>query len=167
MYNDLYNFQVQQTENPYKYRRFSAIFSSGKFWEEPKMAIFGIGAYYGEDVSQAFIEANLVGVGHGLDDAPELHQFIRTLKVGDVVYIKSFSPGSSNIFIRGIGVIIDDKEAIDEEIVSCGRNVKWVDTQEFHIPKPSNEKLNVRLNTMYEEFHPEVQRMILERLYRE
>ena len=131
------------------------------------MAIFGIGASYDkEDVSQAFIKANLVGVGHGVKDAPELHQFIRSLKVGDVVYIKSFSPRSSNIFVRGIGVIIDDKE-VKNRIVSCGRNVKWVDIQEFRITKPTHEKNNVRNNAMYEEFHPQVQRMILERLYRE
>ena len=130
--------------------------------EEAKMAIFGIGAFYEEDVSQGFIEANLVGVGHGVENAPELHQFMRTLKVGDVVYIKSFSPKSPDIIVRGIGVIKDDEE-VKNKIVFCGRNVKWVVTQEFRIPKPG-EKNNVRLNTMYEEFHPEVQHMILERL---
>jgi hypothetical protein len=49
------------------------------------MAIFGVGAYYEEDVSQAFIQANLVGVGWDATDAPELHQFMRSLKVGDIV----------------------------------------------------------------------------------
>ena len=46
------------------------------------MAIFGIGAAYDEeDLSQAFIKANLMGVGHGLDNDPELQQFMRTLKM--------------------------------------------------------------------------------------
>lgn len=48
------------------------------------MAIFSVGAYYDEDVSPAFIQANLVGVGWNADDAPELHQFIRALKVGNI-----------------------------------------------------------------------------------
>lgn len=49
---------------------------------ELKMAIFGIGAAYDEeDLSQAFIKANLMGVGHGLDNDPELQQFMRTLKM--------------------------------------------------------------------------------------
>ena len=126
------------------------------------MAIFGIGASFDkEDVSQAFIKANIVGVGHGVKYAPELHQFIRTLKVGDVVYIKSFSPKSRYIFVRGIGVVTDDKE-VRNRIVSCGRNVKWVDTQEFRIPKPV-EANNVRNNSLYEEFHPAVQHSILEK----
>ena len=127
------------------------------------MAIFGIGAFFEEDVSQDFIRKNLVGIRHRVQDAPELHQFMRTLKVGDVVYIKSFSPKARHISVKGIGVIIDDKE-VKNRIVSCGRNVKWVDTQEFCIPKPKGEKNNVRNNSIYEEFHPEVQHMILERL---
>ena len=130
------------------------------------MAIFGIGAFYKKDASQAFIEANLVGIGHSVEEAPELHQFMRALKVGDVVYIKSFPPRSPELFIRGIGVIKDDEEVRDRGIregrVSCGRNVKWVDTQEFRIPKPV-EANNVRRNSLYEEFHPEVQRKILEK----
>ena len=130
------------------------------------MAIFGIGASYENgtvDVSKDFIQANLVGVGH--DDAPELHQFVRTLKVGDIVYIKSFPRRSRDIIVKAIGVIKDDKKVKNRTLVSCGRNVKWVDTQEFRIPKPEGEKNNVRNNSLYEEFHPEVQRMILERLY--
>lgn len=128
------------------------------------MAIFGIDAAYDEeDLSQDFIKANLVGVGHGLDDAPELYQFMRTLKVGDVVYIKSVPRSNSDISVKGIGVIIDDKE-VKNRIVSCGRNVQWVDTQRFRIPKPK-ETYNVRKNSLYEEFHPEVQRIILKHLY--
>ena len=53
------------------------------------MAIYGIGAYYEEDVSAEFINAKLVGVGWSKDDAPELHEFIAKLMPGDIVYIKS------------------------------------------------------------------------------
>ena len=126
------------------------------------MAIFGIGAYYEEDVSQDFIKRNLVGIGHSVRNAPELYQFMRTLKVGDVVYIKSYSASSPDIIVKAIGMILDDEE-VKNKTVSCGRNVKWVDTQTFRIPKPK-ERYNVRKNSMYEEFHPKVQRIILERL---
>ena len=128
------------------------------------MAIFGIGAFFEKDVSQAFIKKNLVGIGHSVEGAPELHQFMRTLKVGDIVYIKSFSPRSRHILVKEIGVIIDDKAVIEKNIVSCGRHVRWVSTEKFSIPKPTNEKNNVRNNSMYEEFHPEVQDRILKRL---
>lgn len=130
------------------------------------MAIFGVGAYYEEDVSQNFIQANLVGVGWDASDAPELHQFIRALKVGDIVYIKSFSPSSPDIIVKAIGIITDDEIRTSDNsnnLVSCGRNVRWIHSQEIRIPKP-HEKNNVRANTMYEEFHPEVQKVILQHI---
>jgi len=42
--------------------------------------------------------------------------------------------------------------------------MKWLVTDSFRIPKPK-EKNNVRLNTMYEEFHPDVQKEILDKLF--
>lgn len=128
------------------------------------MAIFGVGAYYDDDVSQRFIQLNLVGVGWDANDAPELHQFMQALKVGDIVYIKSFPPGSPDIIVKAIGIITDNDIRTSQntqKLVSCGRNVRWVHKQDFRIPKPK-EKNNVRSNTMYEEFHPEVQMAILQ-----
>jgi len=132
------------------------------------MAIYGIGAFYEEDVSDEFIRANIVGAGWSVRDAPELHQFVRSLKVGDIVYIKAFPPGSREIIVKAIGVIADDAIVDDQNsngIVSCGRNVRWVSTRQFALPQPI-EKNNVRANTLYEEFHPLVQRQILARLVR-
>lgn len=129
------------------------------------MAIFAIGAFYDEDVSKQFIQESLVGVGWDDGDAPELHQFIRSIRVGDLVYIKSFPPGSPEIFVKAIGVVVDGSIRTTEDtggLVSCGRNVHWLSTSEFRIPVPS-EKNNVRRNTLYEEHHPAVQSAILER----
>lgn len=130
------------------------------------MAIYGIGAFYEEDVSDEFVRANIVGAGWSAHDAPELHQFIRSLKVGDIVYIKAFPPGSREIIVKAIGLVADDV-IVDKEtsgdLVSCGRNVRWVSTQQFTLPQPI-EKNNVRANTLYEEFHPVVQGEILARL---
>jgi hypothetical protein len=130
------------------------------------MAIFGVGAFYDRDVSQDFIQANLVGVGWSLNDAPELHQFMRSLKVGDVVYIKASPPPSPDICVKAIGIISNGQirnAANSNNLVQCGRNVRWVHTKEFRVPRPA-EKNNVRFNTMYEEFHPDVQRVILAHL---
>ena len=71
------------------------------------MAIFGVGAYYEEDVSQAFIQANLVGVGWDATDAPELHQFMRSLKVGDIVQEKI---GTGTINTQLPGQYSDDRQ---------------------------------------------------------
>ena len=128
------------------------------------MAIYAVGAYYDGDVSDDFIANNIAGPGWNISDAPELHQFVRSLKVGDIIYIKSFSPTSPDIIVKAIGVITDDQVITNSQVVSAGRNVKWVVKKSFRIPKPT-EKNNVRLNTMYEEFHPSVQSQILSKLF--
>ena len=129
------------------------------------MAIFGIGAFCDEDVSRHFIEQCLIGVGWDAIEAPELHKFMRSLRVGDLVYIKSLPPASPEIFVRAIGIVIDAAIRTKQDsnnLVSCGRNVRWLSTSEFQIPLPP-EKNNVRRNTLYEEHHPIVQAAILER----
>lgn len=56
------------------------------------MAIYGIGSFMGnKNLSAYFIENNIVGVGWDIKAAPDLHQFIQSLKVGDIIYIKSFA----------------------------------------------------------------------------
>ena len=132
------------------------------------MAIYGIGAYYEGrgDVSGQFIGNNIAGVGWDSIEAPELHKFIGSLKVGDIIYIKAFAPNSPDIIIRGIGFIIDNvivDSSSSGGLVEAGRHVNWRFTEEFRIPKP-NERNNVRANTLYEEFHPEVQAQIIARL---
>jgi hypothetical protein len=128
------------------------------------MSIYGIGAYYENDVSKDFILNRVVGCGWSSDDAPEIHQFIRSLKVGDIVYIKSFSPSSHDLIIKAIG-IITDSEIVHSELVECGRNVKWAFSEEIRIKKPE-EKNNVRLNTLYEEYNQIIQDEIIKRLIR-
>jgi hypothetical protein len=132
------------------------------------MAIFGIGAYYdGErDVSREFIQNDLAGVGYSEPDAPEIHRYVRSLKVGDIVYIKAFSPSSPDLHVKAIGLIADDEAltaAQTNGLVGIGRRVHWVVTDPFSFPKP-HERNNVRANTIYEEFHPAVQQVIIQRL---
>ncbi len=136
------------------------------------MAIYAVGAFYDgtTDVSPQFIQAGIVGVGWPIEDAPELHQFMRTLKVGDVVYIKACAFGADKITVKAVGYIRDDviQDALSTNgLVSIGRNVIWKNTSAFTVPNPSHsstsemEKLNHRSNTIYEEFHPFVQHQIL------
>lgn len=131
------------------------------------MAIYAIGAYYKDDVSQQFINNSIAGPGWDESDAPELLQYISSLKVGDIVYIKSCPPSSKDIHIKAIGFVADHKLLLTDEetkqLVSAGRNIEWVNTERFTIPKPK-EKNNVRLNTMYEEFHPKVQSIIMSKI---
>jgi len=129
------------------------------------MAIYGVGAYYDEeDVSDQFIEDHLIGTGWSIDEAPELHEYFSTLKVGDIVYIKAAFAGA-DITVKGIGVITDNAilNLTDHELTQIGRNVRWLHTERFIISRPA-ERNNVRANTVYEEFHPLVQAEIIRRL---
>ena len=129
------------------------------------MAIYGIGAQYdGDDVSQEFIDNNLIGTGWTITDAPELHVYFATLKVGDILYIKA-AFGGADITVKAIGVITDNiiLTSKHHHLTEIGRNVRWLNTTKFIISRPT-EKNNVRSNTVYEEFHPTVQQEIIQRL---
>ena len=129
------------------------------------MAIFGIGANFdNQDVSDVFISYSFIGIGWGIESAPDLHEFIKSLKVGDIIYIKSFSP--TNFKVKGIGLIVDS-EILNEETsdgnLTIGRNVLWCCKEKFELQKP-NGKNNVRNNSIYEEFAPKAQTIILEKI---
>lgn len=129
------------------------------------MAIYGIGAKYNnKDVSDIFIKDNIIGTGWDNNDAPDLHVLIKSLKIGDVIYIKS-SGVSSAISVKAIGVIIDNEilSKQNHTLTEVGRNIKWLHKVKFMISQPSG-KNNVRLNTIYEEFHPNVLKEIIDKL---
>ena len=126
------------------------------------MAIYGVGAYYDRDVSQEFIDLNVVGVGWSDLDAPELQEYFMSLKAGDIVYLKA-AFGGRPITVKAIGIIENNEIIRGTDLLSTGRNVKWLHTQHFVIPRP-NEKNNVRSNTVYEEFHPQVIAVIIDKI---
>ena len=125
------------------------------------MAVYGVGAYYDEDVSDIFIKQSIIGVGWDSNDAPELQEYFKSFKPGDIIYIKA-AFGGNDITVKGIGLIKDNiiLTRTPAHPVETGRNVKWLSTKKFVIPRPQ-ERNNVRSNTVYEEFHPEVLDIIL------
>jgi predicted Mrr-cat superfamily restriction endonuclease len=63
-----------------------------------------------------------------------VHAFVAAIKVGDIVYIKSFSPSSLDIIVRGVGVVVDNFSPSPEwssDLVQIGRNVQWRFTEEL------------------------------------
>ncbi|GHU82653.1 hypothetical protein FACS189468_7080 [Spirochaetia bacterium] len=127
------------------------------------MAIYGFGSEIEEDdVSTDFIKQKIVGIAWSKNDAPDSHQLVRSLKVGDIIFLKKASYNSP-IQVKAVGIITDDTilDSTSCPIIQIGRNVKWINSSSFTITKPSNEKNNVRSNSVYEEFHPEVQKQLL------
>lgn len=132
------------------------------------MAIYGVSATFDEvDVSQYFIDNNAAGgIGWPIKYSPDLHQFIQSLKVGDIIYIKSFAKKTQMITIKAVGIVIDNEIVKNFPIVDSkiriGRNVKWIDKKAITIENP-NSKNNVVNNSFYEEFNPEIQKIIIDK----
>lgn len=128
------------------------------------MAIFGIGATYDNyDVSNDFIENNVACIGWDLTDAPALHEILRCLKVGDIIYIKT-SPIGRGIRVKGVGIVIDNTLQQIEGL-GTGVSMRWVWSGYENIGK-IDDKYNVRNNTLYEEFNKTVQNYILNLMFK-
>jgi len=126
------------------------------------MAIFGIGATYDRDVSNEFIDTGVACVGWDVTDAPALHEILRFLKLGDIIYIKS-APIGQGIRIKGIG-IVQDNTLRQVPKLGTGVGVNWIWTGHENIGT-IDDKYNVRNNTLYEEFNRDVQVKVLELLF--
>ena len=122
------------------------------------MSIFGVGAFYDEDVSEKFIEDSVICVGWGARDAPSLHNLLHSMKAGDVVYIKSFTP-KAGLTIKAIG-LLRSGGVVKHAALGASRGVLWLWTGNEKVGK-LDDKLNVRSNTLYEEFNPVIQDMVV------
>lgn len=138
------------------------------------MAVYGAGAYYDEDVTKDFIDGECFCIGYDKSDATTLYEMLRRAKIGDIVYIKSFSPKSrEKITIKAIGFIVGTsiKEFYFQngKSMGYGRNVKWVknfsDCWE-EIKLTQNDSVNnVYSNTMYEEYSSRIIKKILNLIF--
>lgn len=124
------------------------------------MPIYGIGADQEGDVSGDFIRDRAVYIGWDQTDAPDLYQFLCSLKCGDVIFIKSTPIGRGWLDVKAVGLIANS-EILRGGSYPIGRRVAWVSTQMERIELPAG-KNNVRLNTLYEEFDPQVQTRIIQ-----
>jgi hypothetical protein len=126
------------------------------------MAIFGFGATYdGEDVSDRFVAAGMACVGWSEDDAPPLHNILRHIKIGDIVFLKSFAP-QVGLTIKAVG-IVTGREPVEREHLGWGVPVRWVWQGEERIGQ-LEDKYPVRSITLFEEYNPTVQEHVIELL---
>jgi len=134
------------------------------------MSVFGVGAYYDEDVTKDFIEKKCFCIGYEKNVATTLYEMLRRAKIGDIVYIKSFSPRAKDkITVKAIGFItgrnIREFYFKNGNSMGYGRYVKWVrDFSDYwkEIKLSKNDSVNnVYNNTMYEEYSSRIIKEIL------
>ena len=130
------------------------------------MTIYGLGSYYGSsgDVSEEFFHNNVACVGWGYEDSPSLHEMMYNVKIGDIIYLKSH-PANIGLIIKAVGIVTDNTLLDKGDLGSACVTVKWVWKGEEIIGR-LDDRYNVRLNTMYEEYNPIVLQMVIEYLTR-
>ncbi|MDF2590901.1 MAG: hypothetical protein K0S75_367 [Clostridia bacterium] len=127
------------------------------------MSIHGIGAYYDDDVSSSFITESCACIGYGKSEASSLYEMLRRIKIGDIIYIKSYQPTTHTVFIKAIGFVTGKnvKEYNfpgSNESMGYGRKVSWkriytTKDEWIRIQLPQEDmKNNVYNNTLYEEY---------------
>jgi hypothetical protein len=118
------------------------------------MSVYGIGAYYEEDVSDQFITKGVCCIGYERGEASSLYEMLRRVKIGSVIYIKSFVRGT--LYIKAIGRVTGKNiEKIGK--LGFGREVDWIvplhkDGRIELKLSAEDMKNNVYNNTLYEEY---------------
>ena len=125
------------------------------------MAIFGIGAYYNRDVSNNFLEQGCACVGWSEENAPPAHAILRHVRVGDIIFIKSFTP-NDGLTIKAVGLVREGRVRTFGGL-GDGIPVRWVWNGEVRLGR-LDDKWPVRTVTIYEEYHPDVQNRVMELL---
>jgi len=140
------------------------------------MSVFAIGAYYdGVDVTSDFISKKCACIGYDKTDASSLYEMLRRIKIGDIIYIKSYTFNTNTVNIKAIGFVTGRNISNfsfpnSQESMGYGREVKWkkvfIDNDEWvRIGLPQEDiKNNVYNNTLYEEYSETVISRILELL---
>lgn len=140
------------------------------------MAIFGAGSKWnGKEIKNKLFANDNYLIGWDIIQAEDLYTLISTIKVGDIIYLKSNRPGSLNLRIKGLGIVTQSLiQTLFHKEINLANNrgnfelqVKWFFHEEFKISIPSDtgKLTNVRAATLYEEYLPFVQSKILEKLF--
>ncbi len=122
------------------------------------MAIFGLGAFYDGDVSDSFQSHGVACVGWNYQDAPSLHKLMRHIKVGDIIYLKSY-PRTQGLIIKAIGIVLDDEVIRVQGVGEACLRVRWVWSGN-EVVGMIGDKYN-RIITLYEETNPAIQQRVL------
>ncbi len=135
------------------------------------MAVFGMGAIFNgaEDHVQDFIERNIASMGWGAADAPYFHEILRLISIGDIIYLKSYSP-TGGLTIKAVGMVtravhIAHLSADDDEgRASVG--VRWIHRADEKVGAVGDRADFMRRGSLYQEHNPDVQRLVQKLLFK-
>lgn len=129
------------------------------------MAVWGIGAYYDEDKSKEFIKNGIAYIGWDKKDASVLHNMLDYIRIGDIIYLKSFAPKTQTLTIKAVGIVTNTQREVAENhlkdrlsTLGTGVLVEWKESfkEQFISITPNMYKNNVFNNTIYQEFNKNI-----------
>jgi hypothetical protein len=123
------------------------------------VAVFGVGAYWDDrdDMVQEFLHQRCACIGWSRQDAPTLYEILQGVRIGSIVYLKSFNP-QSGLRIKAVGIVngpIFQTTLSDESL-----SVAWIWTGE-DVVGTINDKYTARTCTIYEEHNPGIQARVV------
>ena len=131
------------------------------------MSVWGIGAYYNDDMSGDFISNGVACLGWSKQDAQPLHSMLSTVKIGDIIYIKSFVKQKKQLIVKAIGIVksevCDNPNNVN---LGYGVCVKWKENfnEEIFDITPEMYRNNVFNNSLYEEYNNNIIKTIVNKL---
>ncbi len=133
------------------------------------MAVWGIGAYYKglspADKTAEFLNDGCAYIGWDETDASALYRMFDSIKIGDIIYVKSFVPKTKKLHIKAIGIVTSTDKKKSHSL-GTGISVKWkADFMPITIAvTPQIFRNNVFNNTLFEEFNGDIICKIIEEI---
>jgi hypothetical protein len=95
------------------------------------MAVYGIGAMYDgtNDQTEIFIKMGVACVGWSPNDAPAIHAQMKSVKAGDIFFIKSYAP-TAGLHIKAVGFVTDPTFRPITDALGWGVSIRWL----FQLP---------------------------------
>lgn len=133
------------------------------------MAIYGVGTYYdGKYMGWDFVDNGVVCIGYDPADAPPNHQLMKNMKIGDLVFLKGYSP-QYGLYIYAVGIVSDEHYRMVNENLGWGRSVKypWQGHAEdcIVIGKSGDRFDYARRGSIYEEISPTICKVVVDHVY--
>ena len=97
-------------------------------WGRWLMAVWGIGAYYkgsnSSDKTAEFLNDGCAYIGWDETEVSALYWMFDSIKIGDIVYIKSFVPKTKQLHIKAIGIVTSTEKKTSNSL-GIGIPVQW------------------------------------------
>jgi len=153
------------------------------------MAIYGLQAWSRiceehehdkfNNLTDDFIAKSRACIDYFPEEAGAYHQIFKTIKIGDIIYLKNCDWKKRELRINAIGIVTDNEMVQEEDfkiVYNCLKEVKWfqlaseivININKTAIDRKSGDPYtgSVFGITLYEEYNPYIQNMVLDEIFK-